>query len=233
MRRFLLAALVVTALAAGAACGGGDDDGAANTPTSPSGSPAATTPAAAITPDRTEEALAASLGRLEPIVLTQAEMPEDYTLRSNQPVGRREVAVSFAGLPPLAGFLDQSELEGAWAAFFTRPSPESAISSIVYSFKTPAGATQMADTIAALTTADYPAATRVDPLQADQVTPSARMKVYVVPGSRTLEYTWTEGRLVGQIILRYAGDVDNPEDSGLIVSLARMQEQRMQGAASQ
>lgn len=233
MHRYAILALIVAALASGAACGGDDGDGTPATATQAAGSPAATTPDAGITPDRTEEALAASLARLEPIVLTQGELPDGYTLRSHQPVGRREVAVSFAGLPTLAGFLDKSELEGAWASFFTRTAPEVAISSIVYSFKTPAGATQMADTIAALTTADYPAATRVDPLQADQVTPDARMKVYVVPGSRTLEYTWVEGRLVGQILMRYVGDVDNPDDIGLIVSLARVQQQRMAGAPPQ
>lgn len=232
MRHIAIAvAIAVAAIIGGVACGGDDNGGKTPAATgAATSSPAPGGPTPAVTPDRTEEALAASLGRLEPLVLMQGEMPAGFEIRSHQPVGRREVAVSYAGLPTLANFFNTSELEGAWAAFFVRTAPDAGLSSIVYSFKTPDGAAKMSDAVNKLTVAEYPAATRVDPVQADKITPDAAMKVYVLPGSRTLEYTWTRGRLVGQVLLRYAGDIDNPEDVGLLVSLARKQDARMAAA---
>ena len=228
-QRLLLSSLAVALLLA-AACGG---DGDAKPPPESSVTAAAAPTGAAATqgaptPDRTEEAFAAKLGVLGTLVLKQGDVPTTYTIRNNQPVSRREAAVSNVAIGKLATFLNTSDLQGAWVAFFVQRQPEISLSSRIYAFGQPASAVNFVRTIGGLETADYPAATGVERVQADTVGEASQMMRYRLPGSLSLEYTWAQGRLAGQIVLRYAGETENPDDVGLIVSLARKQAEKMQ-----
>ncbi len=228
-RMFLTAATLLLAGAAlllSAAC-----DRDSSEPPAPTATAAASVTASAEpTPDPTDEALAISLSRLAALTLAPADVPPGYEARASLPVARREAAVANVAIKPLATFLNLSDLEGAWVSFFVRTQPETSLSSRVFSFAKPESATRLVETIAALSVADYPAATAVERVQADDIGGTSQMMRFRVPGSRMLEYTWTQGRYAGQVVLRYAGDIESTEDVGLIVSLARIQAAKMQAA---
>jgi hypothetical protein len=66
-------------------------------------------------------------------------------------------------------------------------------------------------------------------VQSDKIEDKAQMMLYRLAGGRAYDYTWTQGRYAGQIVLRYSGDVDSPEDRSLMVALARRQAELMRG----
>jgi hypothetical protein len=209
----LSAALVLAPMAA--ACG--DDGGGGASPTSVS------------TPDttRTDEALGAQLGYLAAGTLAKDDVPGDYRLSVSQPVTRGQVAAANVGIPRLAGFVQNSNLKGAWATFYLRDDPQTGLSSLIYEFANPEGAEAFVDTIAGLTPADYPEAVGVERVQSDKIEDSAQMMLYRLAASRSYDYTWAQGRFAGQIVLRYASDIDNPEDRSLMLALARKQADHM------
>jgi hypothetical protein len=242
------ALLVVAVIATLSACGGDDRPRAvttAGTSSPPAGAPpvgtvpgagttapaggSSATPAAGVTPDlsATERAAAAQLGQLGTLVLAQTDVPAGFAQRTNQPAPRSEAARAESGIPKLAIFLNNSSLQGGWAALFTRDDPNAGLSSIVFAFSDPADARKMVELIGGLTTADYGAAVSVERAQADAVGEASTFMRYRLSGARTLEYTWARGRLVGQVILRYAGDIESDGDPGLLVSLARKQDTKM------
>ena len=197
-----------------AACG---DDGGSSP--SPSVSPEGPTP----NTQRTEETLAAQLGHLAPALLTETDVPPEYHLAVSQPVTRGQVAAANVGIPRLAGFVQDSDLVGAWATFYLRDDPQTGLTSLIYEFATPASAQAFVDAIASLTGADYPEATSVERVPSDKIEDKAQMMLYQLPASRTYDYTWAQGRFAGQIVLRYSTDIDNPEDRSLMLALARKQ----------
>jgi hypothetical protein len=196
-----------------AACG---DDGGSQPPATASAGPTPNT-------QRTEEALAAQLGHLAPALLTEADVPADYHLAVSQPVTRGQVAAANVGIPRLAGFVQNSDLVGAWATFYLRDDPQTGLTSLVYEFASPESARAFVDTIANLTGADYPEATSVERVPSDKIEDSAQMMLYKLTASRSYDYTWAQGRYAGQIVLRYSTDMDNPDDRSLMLALARKQ----------
>lgn len=229
--RIVFAIAFVLAIAVAPACGG-DDDSPDGTQTAAPGSP---TVRAGLDP--TEEALLATISGLGNYVLRPEDLPAGFDKRSNVPVSKREAAVANVAITPLAEYLNGSDLAGAWATLYTRNTPESGVSSLIYSFATAEGARGLVSTLAGLEPADYPGAASVDRAEAEDVGDASQLMVYRLgsaPGSntqtvtaRTLEYTWAQGRFAGQVILRYAGDVSNADDIALIVGLARTQAERM------
>ncbi|HET6614356.1 MAG TPA: hypothetical protein VFH62_00595, partial [Dehalococcoidia bacterium] len=197
-----------------AACG---DDGGSSP--SPSASPAGPTPNA----ERTDEALAAQLSHLAPALLMQADVPPEYHLAVSQPVTRGQVAAANVGIPRLAGFVQDSDLNGAWATFYLRDDPQTGLTSLIYEFESPASAQAFVDAIASLTGVDYPEATSVERVPSDKIEDKAQMMLYKLTASRTYDYTWAQGRFAGQIVLRYSTDIDSPEDRSLMLALARKQ----------
>lgn len=186
-----------------------------------------TTPAAAASPVATPDAPAVDLQPLGLLTLRQDEAPFGFRIRSSIPITRNEVVAGQIAIGRLAAYLEDNGVLGAWAMLFTREQPNSGLSSIVYQFETPAGARGMVDTIASLTTADYTAATSVEPVPAETVGDASVMMRYRLPGARTLELTWAHGDRVGQVLLRYSGDVETPGDRELLLGLARIMQQRM------
>jgi hypothetical protein len=226
-------------LAVGACVGGcgsddGDGDGAPGAPgtTAPSVVAGATVAPPDPGAEATEEALAVELQDLAGIVLTAEELPPGFTVRSSQPITQGEVAAAQVAIVRLAQYIASSDLEGAWGALYTRDDPPSGISSIVYRFASAGGAARFVETTASLTTEDYVGAISVERVQAEDIGDGAQMMRYRLPGARVLEYNWSQGALAGQVILRYSGDREEPDDPGLLVSLARLQAQRMAGTAA-
>lgn len=223
-RRLCLAAsslLLLAALVAG--CGNdGDDVAPGDTPTAPVATPES---------QRTQEAEAASLAHLGNATLPQGDVPGDFTLRLSAPVTAAEAAAANVGIPRLASYLQNRGLRGAWASFYVREQPQSGLTSIVYEFETPEAAQAFIDAIAALTIADYPAASAVERVQSDKIEDKAQMMLYRLSNARSYDYTWAQGRLAGQIVLRYTSDSDIPEDRSLMLALARKQAESMRSVA--
>ncbi len=238
MSRLLLLFAAAAALAYfGVACGGSDSKSTAPTvmvasPVRPGGTSPAVTATAAATPgtadDATQEALTIDqLRDIAPIVLASAELPAGYTVRAAQPITRGQVIASQLGVPKLARYLSGSDLAGDWVSLYTKSDQTSSISSIIHRFATGASAGGFVDATAGLVTGDYPTATSIERVQAESIGDKSVFMRYHLPGARLLEYTWSQGRLVGDIVLRYAGDTEGPDDVGLVVSLARKQEAKM------
>ncbi len=224
---WIVALVTGMALLAGLACSGGDDGGPTAT-AAPNGSPTVRSGL-----DPTEEALLASLSGLGQYVLTTSDAPPGFRLRSSSPVAKREAAVANVAIRPLASFINGSDLQGVWATLMTRENPESGLSSLIYAFETPASAQSFVQTLAGLQQTDYPDAASVDKVQSEKIGDAAQMMAYrlgsgTAVSARTLEYTWAQGRFAGQVIVRDAGDVNNPADVALLVSLAKLQSERMQ-----
>jgi hypothetical protein len=173
--------------------------------------------------------VAEELRGLRALTLTALEVPFGFKLRSDQPVTRADASTALIGVPELSEFLKTSDMAGAWATFYTREQPQSALSGIVYQFGSEQSVTAFITTIAGLTGVSYPGATSVERVQADKVGELSQMMRYRFSGARTIEYTWAQGNLAGQIVLRYTGDVEGPDDVALVVSLARKQAERMRG----
>lgn len=222
LRRVILTGWLLAAAAIAAACGSGSDSGPDGAPP-----PLASAVSGAPTADATEAALVTQLQDLAGSVLAAQHLPPGFTVRSSQPATRGQVAAAQIGIPKLAEYVGRSDLEGAWATLYTRDEPSSGISSVAYRFGAPESARGFVEATASLQAADYPAATSVERVQAESIGDAAQMMRYRLPGARTLEYTWAQGNLVGQVILRNTGDVERPDDIGLVISLARQQAQKM------
>jgi len=231
--------LLVAALAlAAASCGG--STAASKTPTPPSAtasSPAATTPpgtalAGATTtvrpqPTATDKAITPRVLALRPIALTPVEVPFGFRLAKDQAVSPTDITTADVGIPSLAQYFKSSDLEGGWATFYTREQPSSGLSSIVYQFSSPDSPPALVALLGNLTPADYAVATSVERVPSDKIGDAAQMMRYRIPGARILEYTWAQGDRAGQIVLRYSGDVESPDDVPQIVVLARKMAARM------
>jgi hypothetical protein len=220
----LCAALALTA------CGSGSGSTTPAARATPTAAAAIATAAAGPTVGPTEIAAADELKDLHALTLTATDVPFGFRLRSDQPVRPGEVAAAQIGIPDLAGFIKGSDLQGAWATFYTREQPPSALSSIVYRFGAADSAKNFVATIAGLTSSSYPAAVSVERVQADKIGDVSQMMRYRLQGARTLEYTWVQKGLAGQIVLRYTGDIESPDDVALLVATARKQAARMQAA---
>jgi hypothetical protein len=225
VRRSVLCACVALASALAFACGG--SDGGKSTPAGAfASSPAAASPSPAPTAD---PATLQRLGSLSQYILFTADVPAGFRLRSSSAATKTQVITAQITIPKLAGYIKNSDLEGIWGAIYTRDDPPAGVSSIIYSFQTAAAAQGFIDTTASITERDYLAAIAVEPVQADKIEDKAQFMRYRITGGRTLEYSWAQGRLAGQVILRYSGDAEGPDDVGLVVSMAREQAQRMRG----
>ena len=182
----------------------------------------------AVAADRTQEAQTIEqLRDIAPFVLASADLPAGFKVRSAQPITRPQVIASQIGVPKLARYLTASDMAGAWASLYTQTDQTSSLSSIVFRYGSAASAGGYVDATIGLVNGDYPAATSIERVQADSIGDKAVFMRYRLPGARLLEYTWSQGRLVGDIVLRYAGDTEGPDDVGLVLSLARKQEIKM------
>jgi hypothetical protein len=174
--------------------------------------------------------VAAAVGqRLRPLALQPADAPAGFAVQNDQPFSKKQATAADISVPPLAIFLDKSDLSGGLARLFKQQEPASALSSVVYLFATPDSAKGFVAAIAALTSADYFGASAVDRVQSDKIGDAAQMMRYETAEGRTLEYTWAQGRLAGQLVLR--GGVDSPDDVAQLISLARKQSERMAASA--
>ena len=231
--------LLVAALAlAAASCGGSTS--ASKTPGPPSAiapSSAATNPSgtavdgttatAGSTSTTTDQAPAARVLALRTIALAPVEVPFGFQLAKNQAVSHSDITTADVGIPSLAQYFKSSDLEGGWATFYTREQPASGLSSIVYQFSSPESPPALVALLGTLTPADYAVATSVERVPSDKVGVASQMMRYRIPGARVLEYTWAQGDRAGQIVLRYSGDVESPDDVPQIVVLARKMAPRM------
>lgn len=222
-------------LAAAAGCGGSSASDPTARPGTPSTSAAAASPATTQTSDEqtavaANRALTVQLSKLRPLVLGQADVPFGFQLKNDQAISKDTAAQGDATIAPLAAFLNGSDLTGVWAKLFTREQPPSALSSIVYLFGTPTSAGRLVSTIAALTTSDYLTASSVERVQSDKIGDSAQMMRYRTSAGRSLEYIWSQGRFAGEIVLRYSGDIEAPDDVAQVVALARKQFELMAAA---
>lgn len=170
----------------------------------------------------------AQLRDVSSLVLASADVPAGYTVRQAVPVTRTQVIAAQIGIRKLASYMIASDLEGAWAALYLKGDQASGLSSVVTRYGSASDALGYVDVAAALTVADYPTATSIELVQADSIGDKAVFLRTRLAGARILEYTWSQGRLTGQVILRYAGDTEAPDDVGLVVSLARKQLVKMQ-----
>ncbi|HXK33261.1 MAG TPA: hypothetical protein VNM91_04515, partial [Dehalococcoidia bacterium] len=195
--------------------------------------PSATTPPSGTPPAASDETPLAPVELQELALLTirEDEVPFGFRVRSSIPVTRNEVVAGQIAIGRLAAYLEDNGVLGAWAVLYTREQPNSGLSSIAYQFQTAEGARGMVATIASLTTADYTTATAVEPVPAETVGDASVMMRYRLPGARTLELTWSHGNRVGQVLLRYSGDVETPGDRELLLGLARIMQQRIADAA--
>jgi hypothetical protein len=251
-RGFKAVALTALLLAGTVACNGSDSTSTAHTPgatdTRSAGTPVATkqavgspasvaptsaaaAPTAKPTADATEQASVQQFGDLAPLVLQDTDVPFGFRLRSSQPVRKDDIITAELGILTLAAYVRTSDLAGAWAKLYTREQPTAGLSSIVYRFGSPGGATGFVSATAALNAQDYPAAVSIDPVDAAKIGDVSQFMRYRIPGGRTLEYTWSHGALLGQVILRYSGDIESPDDVALVISLAQKVDDKMKAAA--
>jgi len=214
---FVSACAALVALSA-LACGGG---GGASTPTAAPSAAETVQP----TPNATEQRQGVEVQTLRSYVLLDTDVGGGYRVGRSAPSNRKDTATAQIGIPSLATYISKSDLWGVWGKLFI--GDQKALSSVLYLFQTPQSAGGLVSALAALKDADYPAATSVERAPADKIGDASQMMRYKIPGATTLEYTWAQGRLAGQVIIRYVGDTEAPDDAALIVVLARKQFERM------
>jgi hypothetical protein len=230
--RIIAGFIIVAGLAATVACDRGSNDaappatatGAARS--TPISTPVASPSGTAVAAPTTDPLVAAVAQRLRPLALQIADAPSGFTPTSDQPFSKKNATTADITIPPLAIYFDQSDLEGGVARLFTSEQPASALTSVVYLFGTPASAKGLVDTIAALTTDGYYGASSVDRVQSDKIGDAAQMMRYQTTEGQTLEYTWAQGRVAGQIVLR-SREPESPDDVALVLALARKQSEHM------
>ncbi|MBI5288722.1 MAG: hypothetical protein HY873_07085 [Chloroflexi bacterium] len=101
------------------------------------------------------------------------------------------------------------------------------LSSIVFLFGTPEDARAYVEGNANIRAEDYLSAIEVQQVQAETIGDAAHLVRYRLVDGRSLEYTWSQGQLAGQVILRYTQDAEEPDDPGTVVGLARIQSAKM------
>lgn len=192
--------------------------------------PGSSAPAAGPTRDATEQATIDRFALLEGYVLTAADTPSGFRVRSDQPATKDDIVTAEIGIVKLATYLKNSDLDGAWTSLYTRDQPQTALSFIVFRFGSPAGASGMVDLLAGIAATDYPAAVTIDHPLADTIGDRSTLTRYRITGGRSVELTWSRGSLAGQVILRNTGDVEAPADVETVVNLAKLQDARMASA---
>jgi hypothetical protein len=199
-------------------------------PTAPS---ATSTPASApATAQPTLDALTlGQVNALERLVLGQNEVPAGFTVLRSERAFRRDIVAAQIAIPELARFLQDSTLAGAWGSLYAKATQDGqvALTTIVYLFGTPQDALAFVEANANVQAGDYVAAIEVQQVQGDVIGDAAYFVRYRLVQGRSLEYTWAQGPLAGQVILRYTQDTEDPDDPGNIVGLARMQSVKMAG----
>lgn len=166
---------------------------------------------------------AAALANLKPLTLLSGDVPVGLAERSSVPLSRVNVIEGLSAIEPLQDFMSESSVDGGWATIFASADPPAALTSVVLRFTDPADAQALIDTIAGLTTADYPGATTLERAPSDKIEDKAQLMRSERPGANTLEYSWAQGRLVGQLVFRYPGEGGGPEDVAQLIQLARKQ----------
>jgi hypothetical protein len=239
--RFLAACLIVTSGLA-FACGDSDSDDlpladrltrqaspvtGAPTTAAISPSPAAPTvePTPAPSPDAATVLQVRSLANL---ALAEADLPAGYTVRARQPAYKLDIVLAQIAIPELANYFEDSDLRGSWAALYTKPGPpDTSISSIVYLFATPESARALVDVASQIGAEDYLSATEAQLLPQPVVGESATFLRYTTATGPSLELTWSQGLLGGQVIMRIAGESEPIGATDLVLSLAQTQATRM------
>jgi hypothetical protein len=227
------------------ACGDGDVDAppseqltaqartpAASPAASTAVSPAAVSPGPspdAPTPQQTLDAqTVAELNNLARLSLVQGDLPSGFEVARSQRALKEQIVEAQVAIPEIALFLRDSSLQGAWAALYADAgAPQAGVSSIVYLFDDPADAAGFVEAYRQVRAEDYLTAIEVQALQAPPVGEQAYYVRFRRIDGRSLELTWSQGPLVGQVILRYTEDTEDPGDPDLVVGLAAVQAQRM------
>lgn len=241
MKSRLLVAFAAVWVVTASACGGDSveaplpdrltAEAPAPSPTQPAaGSPSTGAPSVIPTPAPTLPAsVLGQVNALGSLVLGDAEVPAGFVVQRSDRALKADVVQAQIAIPELALLLRASDLAGAWGALYTRTDQagQAGISSIVYLFGTPEGAQGFVEATANITDADYVGALEVAEVQADDVGDASHLFRYRLIDGRSLEYTWAQGQLAGQIILRYTQDAEAPDDPITVAGLARIQAVKM------
>jgi hypothetical protein len=163
------------------------------------------------------------------LVLAEGDLPAGFVVQRSDRALKEDVVQAQVAIPGLALHIRASDLAGAWGAIYTRTdqSGQAGISSIVYLFGSPEGAQGFVEKTASITDKDYVGALEVTEVQADDIGDASHLFRYRLLDGRSLEYTWAQGQLAGQIILRYTQDAEAPDAAITVVGLARMQAEKM------
>jgi hypothetical protein len=165
-----------------------------------------------------------ALGRL---ILVPADLPPGYTIQNSQPASKAQIVEAQIAIPELALQLRDSDLLGAWAALLTSPGPpETGVSSIIYLFATPEDAQAFVAANGQILAADYLSATEAEQLAADPIGDATVFMHFTTLDGESFEYTWSQGPVSGQVIVRYAGEAP-PDAVAFTTGLAMIQAQRI------
>jgi hypothetical protein len=182
-------------------------------------------PTAAATTDATTEL---QIRALSGYVLKLEDLPAGFVTRSSQGAPKGPSIEAQAGVPKLATYLQGSDLVGTWGALFTSDGPpQRAVNSIIFLFASPGAAAGFVEANRQLQVADYASATDALELPSPDVGDSTVLMRFVLSGVHTLELTWSQGPLAGQIILRSEGEDEASDDREFVGSLAQTQAGRM------
>jgi hypothetical protein len=246
MRNAMVLCLAVFLAASFASCGGTESDvplrdrltassgnaSPAATPSpastapaeSPAGAPPEGVPTPAPTPDAATTLQLRSLARL---ILVPADLPPGYTVRNSQVASKEQIVEAQIAIPELALHVRESDLLGAWAALMTAPGPpETGVSSINYLFTTPEDAREFVEANGQILAADYLSATLAEPLGAESIGDASALMHFTTLDGESFEYTWSQGPIAGQVIVRYAGEAP-PDAVAFTTALAAIQAQRV------
>ncbi len=209
----------------------GGSPSAQTTPTAttaqPTPSPDAGPPsiAPAPTPDAATLLQIRTLGTL---VLSEQDLPEGSIVQSQQGAFRDDIIAAQQGVPPLAGYLADSSLRGSWAALFAQSGPPTlALSSIIYLFADDADAADFVAANAALEASDFAGAMDLELLPSPEIGDASTLIRVTTADGGSLELTWAQGPMSGQLILRYSRDDEPPNAVEDITGLAAVQAERM------
>jgi hypothetical protein len=191
-----------------------------------------TRPAISPVPQPTLNAVAlAQVNNLGRLILTEQDLGPTFAVQRSDRSFREAIVETQAGIPELAAFLNSSTLQGAWAVLYGRTvAPGGTVSSIAYLFATPEDALEYVRVFDSIETTDYLSAIAVDRIVAPAVGDEATAVRFRTTSGRSLEVMWSEGPLVGQVIIRHAEDREEPEDAALLAQLATTQAARMAAA---
>ena len=92
----------------------------------------------------------------------------------------------------------------------------------MYLFDSPGDARAMIAACEAIETTDYVGAVEVQELPSVELGYTAAVVRFRTTSGRSLEAVWSQGLLVGQVILRYSDDAEGEDDVDMLVALARV-----------